>query len=109
MAWSKEQSSVPADLSPVDILKKESNYASAYPELQPWIDSLRDCRYNLTGEYDIDENNTLYRYELDEEFREGLTKGSSHFVNVTISRKAKPAELGTAQLVEKCPTCCKPI
>lgn len=111
MAWSSAKSADPVDLSPEFFLKKESNWESAYPGVEGWVAALREDHYDLFGEYMLDEHRTLYRFELDESYRDETMKYASHFVNVIVSDKAKTPKLATVidKPVERCPTCCKPI
>lgn len=111
MAWSETKSAAPVDLSPEYFLKKESNWESAYPGIEGWVEVLRGNHYNLVGEYVIDECRTLYRFELDESYRDEAMVYASHFVNVTISDKSKEPKLATVieTSADKCPTCRKPL
>lgn len=96
MAWSSHEPQKVQELPREQLLRKESNWFSAAKELDTWKKDLREVWYELYGEYVIDEDQTLYRFELDEEKRPLLQVNSPHWVNVVLSVKenAKRGELG---------------
>ncbi len=97
MAWSSHEPKKVPELPLEQLLRKESNWFSAAKELDTWMaDMTAGGYYSLYGEYVIDEDRTLYRFELDETKRHELIVNTSHWVNVVLSvaENAKRGELG---------------
>lgn len=78
----------------VDPLLKETLWIDTYPEsLERWIKDFAKGKYELTGEYEVNSTSTLYRFELNEDYREGVLLGSSHFHNVLITKYSEKIEV----------------
>lgn len=87
MAWSSNESD--DTVLPLDqLLKLESSWNGAAREHDVWHHDMTGWGYRLVGEYEMDEDRTLYRYELDEDRRPGLRLNASHWMNVVLSKKA---------------------
>jgi len=96
MSWKETEPVKPVELPREQLLSRESNWFSAQKELETWKRDCRACGYELAGEYEIDEDQTLYRFELDEDKRGELAVNAPHWINVVLSVKenAKRGDLG---------------
>lgn len=106
MAWKKETEVIPGPVPPEDLLKRESFWLSGYNEPDRWIKDMADCRCMLTGEYAVDEDRTLYRFEFNEDFR-GEYPHTAHFHNVLVSRSIGERKIATVIVPDVCKTCGK--
>lgn len=83
MGWSTS-SEIVKPLPIEDLLKKETTWWSAYNDLDQWKKDMKECFCSLTGQYEIEKNLILYRFELDEKQRDKVATNASHFQNVII-------------------------
>jgi len=94
MGWDKSEKESTKTWTAEEVLKKETHWTCSYNEPDRWIKDFKESFYTLTGEYKVDENLTLYRFELDETKRSLFMPGTSHFHNVLIDKRIQPAKLG---------------
>lgn len=100
MGWST--TSVSKVYTPEELLKKETTWYSSYNEPERWIQDLKTWHYNLVGEFEIEKNLVLYRFELDETHRADSFLGASHYQNVIIQTNLPQVILSeTPQLLNK--------
>ena len=93
-------------MTPEQYKMRENIYESVYPIDGHWMYGLPESGYSKIGEYAIDDDRTLYRFELDESKRKDSERFVlEHFVGVIITKKAKPAVMGMVYETRKCPTC----
>ena len=86
MGWSSSPPEPSKVFTPEELAKKESTWYSAYNEPERWIKDMKEVYYSLIGEYEIEKNINLYRFELDETHRSNLMPGSARFMNVIINK-----------------------
>jgi len=88
MGWSQpEEKSKEYDAS---LYKEERMWNSVYADSQErWIADFKPW-YDLVGVYDVDEKNTLYRFQLDESRKAELSPYSPRFYNVLIPHIIEP-------------------
>ncbi len=101
MAW-KTYSAQEKVYTQEELLRKETTWYSSYNEADRWIKDMKACHYSLAGEYEIEKNLILYRFELDETKRAELANGAPHYQNVIINTslpEVKVSEIG--QLLHK--------
>lgn len=81
-----------------ELLKKETFWYSGYNESERWISDMKESFYSLVGEYELEKNLVLYRFELDESHRKDLEGVPSHFQNVIINKSLPPFVISEATL-----------
>lgn len=83
MPWAEAKPEIVVPL--VNPVIKETIWFSSYPDsLERWTKDFTKGRYTLVGEYTVDATKTLYRFEIDEEYRNDIPTLSAHFQNVLI-------------------------
>lgn len=88
MGWSQPEDK-PKEYD-ASLYKEERMWITAYPDSQErWAADFKPW-YNLVGAYEVDDNNTLYRFRLDESRKAELSPYSPRFYNVLIPHKIEP-------------------
>lgn len=88
MAWAKKDEQ---DWDP-STYKEERTWFSGYPDSQDrWVADFKPC-YDLVAVYEIDERQSLYRFQLDSRYKTELAPWMSKFYNVVIRHADKPKE-----------------
>jgi len=74
-----------------EYLMRESFYESPYPLEGHWMWNLKKEYYTLIGEYIVDTNTTLYRWELDESKRKLISNPDKypHIFTIIIKQATK--------------------
>jgi len=80
-------------LPPEVLLTKEVLWVSSYNEPDRWVKDLKEAHYSLIGEYEVDLNHKLLRFEFDESLRKEIPN-APHFQSVLINNTLPPVKLG---------------
>lgn len=81
-----------------ELFKKEGHWDSPYSDPARWIHDFKEVWYSLIGEYEIEKDLVLFRFEFDESHREEVAPGTPHFQNVVMQTNQPQVILSEAMM-----------